>query len=331
MHTHLPKNQSIFKPKKHYPKTKTTQNQKMIKSFNPIFTLFFSCLLVLNACQENTQENTPNNPKGGFYNTQIGTKYQFHKQNPQGNTPKKGDLLDFHLVISDHAGKILRNTYDEKPSGIKEYPFEDPYFIADKHCREIFSLVKEGDSLSFWISTNIIIAENNLKNVPKDKEYKYTVKIQKIRNRQQIRKENDDKLKAQRKQDSLKIAQYIAQLNKNETTQYQIKDTPSGLKYCLMKEGIGKNIAPNDTIKMQYTSKLLDGKVCEESDVSAEYITNTIIPKGLEEGVSLMREGGKGLFILPSDLAFGAKGLENIIPPYAVLVYEVDVWKVNRK
>ncbi len=299
------------------------KSKKLLK----IISLCF--VLALSACQEQDQENTTNS-KNGLYNTASGIKYQFHKQNPQGNTPKKGDVLDFHLVITDHAGKILRNTYNEKPSGIKELPFEDPYFIANKHYKDVFSLVKEGDSLSFWINTNIIIKENNLKNIPKDKEYKYTVKIQKIRNRQQIRQENDSKLKAQRKQDSLKIAKYVATLN-TEIIQYDIKNTKSGLKYCLIKDGTGKNIAPNDTIKLQYTGKMLDGQVCDQSDGVAEYVANNIIPKGLEEGVSMMREGGRGLFILPSDLAFGAEGMENIIPPYTVLVYEVDVLKVNRK
>jgi FKBP-type peptidyl-prolyl cis-trans isomerase FkpA len=297
----------------------------MTKFFSFIFIIFF-----LISCQESTQENSPSTTNG-LYNTPIGTRYQFHKQNPNGNTPKKGDLIDFHLVITDHNGKTTRNTYNEKPSGIKELPFEDPYFIANKHYREIFSLVKENDSLTFWINTNVLIEENNLKNIPKDKEYKYTIKIQKIRNRGQIRNENDIKLKAQRKQDSLKIAKYLVQFNKNESQQYQIKDTNSGLKYCLLKEGTGKNITPNDTIKLQYTGKLLDGQVCDQSDGIAEYVANNIIPKGLEEGVGLMREGAKGLFILPSDLAFGADGMQNIIPPYSVLIYEVDVLKVNRK
>ncbi len=308
----------------------------MTKFFSKLFSFTFITFSLISvfliSCQENNQEGSPST-KNGLYNTPIGTRYQFHKQNPNGNTPKKGDLIDFQLVITDHNGKALRNTYNEKPSGIKELPFEDPYFIAHKNYREVFSLVKEGDSLSFWINTNILIEENNLKNVPKDKEYKYTVKILKIRNRQQIRNENDLKLKTQRKQqDSLKIAKYMVQLKKNETQQYQIKDTDSGLKYYLLKEGTGKNIAPNDTIKLQYVGKLLDGQVCDKSDGVAEFIANNIVPKGLEEGVGLMREGSKGLFILPSDLAFGAEGIEGgIVPPYSVLVYEVDVLKVNRK
>jgi len=50
---------------------------------------------------------------------------------------------------------------------------------------------------------------------------------------------------------------------------------------------------------------------------------------GWEEGISYMKKGGKARLIVPSSLAYGEEGLEDMIPPYSPVVYEIEVLEVK--
>ena len=82
---------------------------------------------------------------------------------------------------------------------------------------------------------------------------------------------------------------------------------------------------------MHYTGRLLDGSVFDSSVMRGEPATfplNGVIA-GWREGLQLMKEGSKDVFYIPSDLAYGARGAGNDIPPYADLIFEVELIKVN--
>lgn len=107
--------------------------------------------------------------------------------------------------------------------------------------------------------------------------------------------------------------------------------TETGLKYMVVKEGTGAKPKADDTVLVHYTGKLLDGTVFDSSVERGEPISfplNQVI-KGWTEGLQLMREGGKYIFYIPTDLAYGAQGAPGAIPPYSDLVFEVELIKVN--
>ena len=107
--------------------------------------------------------------------------------------------------------------------------------------------------------------------------------------------------------------------------------TPSGLKYMIEKEGTGAMPGATDQVTVHYTGRLLDGSVFDSSVMRGEPATfplNGVIA-GWTEGLQLMKEGSKYVFYIPSDLAYGARGAGNDIPPYADLIFEVELIKVN--
>ena len=112
-----------------------------------------------------------------------------------------------------------------------------------------------------------------------------------------------------------------------------VKETPSGLQYVVEKEGEGAQPGAEDEVPVHYTGQLLDGTVFDSSVNRGEPATfplNRVIP-GWTEGVQLMKEGAKYRFFIPSDLAYGAQGVPNAIPPHSTLIFDVELIKVVKK
>ena len=103
--------------------------------------------------------------------------------------------------------------------------------------------------------------------------------------------------------------------------------TASGLVYVPIKEGTGKSPTGTDQVKVNYTGKLIDGKVFDASDKHggpATFPLNSVIPCWTE-GVQKMKVGGKARLVCPSSIAYGDRGAGTDIPPGATLDFEVEL------
>jgi FKBP-type peptidyl-prolyl cis-trans isomerase FkpA len=115
--------------------------------------------------------------------------------------------------------------------------------------------------------------------------------------------------------------------------------TESGLKYIDHKIGDGTEAAKGDTVEVHYTGWLYeDGKRGAKFDSSLargkpyvfELGAGSVI-RGWDEGVAGMKIGGKRELIIPPELAYGTRGYPGVIPPDAVLNFEVELLKVTKK
>ena len=106
---------------------------------------------------------------------------------------------------------------------------------------------------------------------------------------------------------------------------------PSGLQYQVLQEGNGKSPKATDQVKCHYEGTLINGKVFDSSYRRGEPATfplNGVIA-GWTEGLQLMKEGAKYRFFIPFNLAYGTRGAGQDIPPYATLIFDVELIEVK--
>eukprot|EP00934_Nitzschia_sp_Nitz4_P004397 Nitzschia sp. Nitz4//scaffold53_size117307//82305//83391//NITZ4_003778-RA/size117307-augustus-gene-0.99-mRNA-1//-1//CDS//3329554229//4387//frame0 len=107
--------------------------------------------------------------------------------------------------------------------------------------------------------------------------------------------------------------------------------TESGLLFHSTVDGEGKQPALTNTVEVHYHGTLTDGTVFDSSVDRGQTISFPLggVIKGWQEGLALMKEGGKATLIIPSELAYGESGSGDKIPPGATLKFEVELFKVS--
>ena len=106
-----------------------------------------------------------------------------------------------------------------------------------------------------------------------------------------------------------------------------VKVTESGLQYEIIEATIGQKPKATDKVRVHYEGTLIDGTVFDSSYKRGESITfglNQVI-KGWTEGLQLMSIGSKYKLYLPYQLAYGERGAGANIPPYAALIFTVEL------
>lgn len=108
--------------------------------------------------------------------------------------------------------------------------------------------------------------------------------------------------------------------------------TPSGLQYVEVQAGHGEQPQPGSVVAVHYRGMLADGSVFDSSYERGEPIrfplgVGMVIP-GWDEGIGLMRVGGKARLIIPPHLGYGAMGYPPVIPPNATLTFDVELVEI---
>lgn len=121
-------------------------------------------------------------------------------------------------------------------------------------------------------------------------------------------------------------------LANNRKQNVDIKETPTGLQYRVLKEGDGASPSKTDRVKVHYVGKLMDGSEFDSSierGEPTEFGLNQVI-KGWTEGLQLMKVGAKYEFFIHPKIAYGQRARPKI-PANSVLIFEVELLDIVTK
>lgn len=115
-------------------------------------------------------------------------------------------------------------------------------------------------------------------------------------------------------------------LDKNKNENPDVKETPTGLQYRVLKEGEGNSPGKTDRVKVHYAGRLIDGTEFDSSikrEEPSSFGLNQVI-KGWTEGLQLMKVGSKFEFFIHPKIAYGTRPKPNI-PSNSLLIFEVEL------
>ncbi|WP_310587142.1 FKBP-type peptidyl-prolyl cis-trans isomerase [Tellurirhabdus bombi] len=257
-------------------------------------------------------------------------KYQIHEDDEDTRKAKVGDVMSIHLKLKNSTDSVLRDTQKEGTPMkliLQVAPFKGSF-------EEGLAMLSKNDSATFYVNSDSLFSKSMQAPPPgiaKGSDIAFTVKVVDVQSEEEFTKAQAAQQEKQKGVDDKIITDYVAK-NKLAT-----KKTALGVYYVVNQAGSGANAAKGDVVKVKYTGKLLDGKVFDSSNNNPQSAAGVDFPLGAgmaipgwEEGLTQFSKGGKGTIIIPSPLAYGDKGAGGVIPPNAVIMFDVEVVDVKK-
>ncbi len=279
-----------------------------------------------------------------FKQTENGLLYRFETQNSEGAQPQAGDLLVGELILRIENDTLFNNTGN--PDRIFQVA-EAPMFKGD--IVEGLHMMHVGDKAIFKIPADSI--GNFMMESQMPPQYKkgsgqyfyYEITLHELVTKDELAQEQAnfiEEMNLRKENEPATLAEYIT---KNNIT---AKPTKSGLYIIVNKKGDGPKVATGKKVSVNYTGRLLDGTLFDtsrEADAreakkyqeGREYgpMTYTVgsqpMIKGWEEGVMGQPAGSDITLVMPSELAYGARGAGRDILPYSPLVFNLTIESVE--
>jgi FKBP-type peptidyl-prolyl cis-trans isomerase FkpA len=179
------------------------------------------------------------------------------------------------------------------------------------------------------------------KDLPKGKYNHYIIKVVVVSDPETEKKKAEVDAQKQLVLDTKLIQEYAQKKGLKTST------TASGLHYIIQKLGTGIKPQAGDTVKVNYTGMLLDGKIFDTSNEQKAKESQTYNPErkyepiafplgvqaviqGWDEGLALLPKGSKALLLIPSKLGYGSQDL-GVIPANSVMIFEVEMVDIAKK
>lgn len=279
-----------------------------------------------------------------FKQSENGLLYRFETQNSEGAQPQNGDVMVGELILRIENDTLFSNV--GSPDRIFQVA-EAPMFKGD--IVEGLKMMHVGDKAIFKIPADSI--GNFMMESQMPPQYKkgsgqffyYEISLMDLVTKDELAQEQAnfiEEMNQRKDNEPATLAKYIADNN------ITAKPTKSGLYIIVNKKGDGPKVAAGKKVSVNYTGRLLDGTLFDtsrEADAreankvqeGREYgpMTYTVgsqpMIKGWEEGIMGQTAGSYITLVMPSELAYGARGAGKDILPYSPLVFNLTIESVE--
>ena len=266
-----------------------------------------------------------------FETAQSGIQYKYLKRGAAKMLPRPGEMVFCHYIIETEEGVTIFNSYTElqRPDRI---PMQTPAFSGD--IFDALQMMSIGDSMQFLISADSFYSitrksETLPQEVKPGSNLVFTIKME------DIMSEEDYKT-------FLNQEQYQRWVNESQAMDsffrsQDWKDTKleNGLRYFINQETNGTPVVKGKEVTFHFIGTVLStGTEFSNSYFSgkpARFVVGdpAVRPEIMTLMLMQLKEGEKATFLVPFDHAFAERGLANLVPPYATVIYEVNLLSVE--
>ena len=271
--------------------------------------------------------------KDRMQTTATGLKYQIHEQNKDARKVKIGDILSLHLTLKNAKDSVIRDTHKEGTPlrlMLQVPPFKGSF-------EEGLAMLGKGDSATFYVKADSLFTKAGQPFPPgitKGSDIIFNVKLLNAQNEDEYKKAQIEESAKQKSVDDKILTDY---LTKNGLAG-KAQKTANGVYYIVNQAGTGTKPNKGDNVEVQYTGKLMNGKVFDSSltnqqskgkPVQFQVGVGMIIP-GWEEGIMQFTKGTKGTLLIPSGMAYGMQGAPPTIPANSPLIFDIELVNVTK-
>jgi len=280
------------------------------------FFLFVSVFILFSCKNENNYKKDPN-----------GFRYKIITKNHEGTAVNKGNILTLKLKYFTQSDSLLFNS--ENLSSKFRVQVSDAG--EDGMMQDALKKLNTGDSASFIIPAENFYRKTKRDSIPSfifpDENLRFEVKIVDIVSEHQLNKEYKQYMLKKEAEEKQILKEYITVENITQ------KPTVSGIYIIKLKTGKGNKAEMGKKITINFTGTFINGKVFDSSIDKGKPVTfilgdEHVIP-AWNEAIRNMKVGDKIKLIAPSETAYGQEGLQNYVPPFSTLIYEIKLLNVK--
>lgn len=293
---------------------------------NKLSVLFI--ILLLSSC-------TGHDDYPGYSESGTGLYYKLQSIGDGKRKPGFGDFLQLTITYKTQKDSVFMDTYSSNDMGTVILPFNHSSFRGS--FEEGLLNMNEGDSVSFIVSGDSLFEKFFHSPLPyflkPGEAVKMDVKLTAIMNQSEyaaLEQKYQQMIEDRDIEEQRKLRIFLDTSNVN----YNLLNT--GIYYLPERTGNGDFPEAGNLVKLNYTGRFLNGRLFESTYQNGQPFEFTFgeqgqVLKGLESAISLLNQGAKAKFIIPSQLAFGEKGSSNgTVPPYSTVVYEIELLKITK-
>lgn len=272
-----------------------------------------------------------------FLISEDGYQYKYVNKG-DGELPKNGEVVVYNMIYMDEKDSIIFESTATQPAMVQ---CDDAQWDNGGPLFKAFSIIKEGDSILIKIPTKILFEESfKTQGVPPglnpEGEITFCIGASKIMTQQEAQAEAQI-MRQKQQEEMMAISAGRVGIEKEIIDTYlkenniTAQSTESGLRYVIDVEGTGDYPQPGQNVKVHYTGTLLDGTKFDSSyDRPADgpftfVLGQGQVIQGWDEGIALLKTGGKGTIYVPSALGYGPQDRGPIIKANSILKFEVEL------